>query len=186
MSSRGRKSSIVLDSNTNKIQIPTFHHSHSEVCVRIVAEFSAKHRQCKSRDFKAAWNSWIQTPEVQNIFVEESKRLSESGYKGDVIEKLYFSARYYHRKKAIASETPAPVQEKTRKPHEATDTSVLDQMNRDILEQIQLNNRIRPADAFENYKKDAPFASEDEAKIKKKYKNRFFMIRKKLEEVSNI
>jgi hypothetical protein len=184
MSSRGRKSSIVLNENSNKIQIPTFHHGHSETCVRIIAEFSAKHREDKNKDFKTAWKLWIQTPEVKNVFAEESNRLVESGYAGDVMEKLYFSARYYHRKKAIAAEKTAPVQEKTRKPHEATDASVLEKMNRDILQQIQLNNKIRPAEAFENYKQCTSFG-EDEAKIKKIYKNRFFMIRKKLEKLSD-
>jgi len=182
---RGRKSTIVLDSNaTNNIEIPTFHYSNSESCVKIIAEFSAKHREDKNRDFKAAWKLWVQTPGVQILFSEESNRLKESGYTGDVMEKLYFSARYYYRKKAISSETPAaaPVKEKTRKPNESTDSNILEQMNQDILAQMRLNNKIRPADAFEKYKQTAPdFDEDNEAKFKKIYKNRFFMIRKKLE-----
>jgi hypothetical protein len=54
-------------------------------------------------------------------------------------------------------------------------------MNNHILEQMKKNNEIRPADSFKNYLLENPVNNEnEEEKVKKTYKNRFFMIRTKL------
>ncbi len=157
--------------------VPTFHYNPSDECMCRIAEFSALHREAKSKEFKAAWKLWIQLPEIAALLNAESTRLAESGYQGEIQEKLYFSARYYYRKKSLSAKTP-PTKTKERKPNEATDTNILEQMNRHILCQIQTNNRIRPAEAYENYKQI--YIVENEEKTKKIFKNRVFMIRKKM------
>ena len=174
---RGRKSSIVLDNTSIQTEVPTFHYNPSDECMCRIAEFSSIHREAKNKEFKNAWNLWTQQPEIAALLNAESARLAESGYQGEIQEKLYFSARYYYRKKSLSTKTP-PTQKKERKPHEATDANILEQMNRYILDQIQINNVIRPAEAYENYKQ--VYTVENEEKTKKIFKNRVFMIRKKL------
>jgi len=174
---RGRKSSIVLDNTSIQTEVPTFHYNPSDECMCRIAEFSSIHREAKNKEFKNAWNLWTQQPEIAALLNAESARLAESGYQGEIQEKLYFSARYYYRKKSLSTKTPL-TQKKERKPHEATDANILEQMNLYILDQIQINNVIRPAEAYENYKQ--VYTVENEEKTKKIFKNRVFMIRKKM------
>ena len=183
MSNRGRRSTILVDQSCKNIQMPVFHFNPSEKCVQAIAEFSTKHREAKNKEFKSAWKSWIQDPDIAELFVEESRRLANTGYTGDLCEKLYFSARYYFRKKALNSKTQE--ERRARKPHEATDSALLSEMTNDIISQIQSNHNIRPAAAFEHYRRHHPLNERDEEKIKKIYKNRVFLIRKKLSESSS-
>jgi hypothetical protein len=182
-SSRGRKSTIVLSSSDIEHKPSTiFHFNPSDECVKAVAGFSEQHRDYKNKQFKLAWDEWIQHPEVSRIIASEIARLSADGYKGDIMSKLYFSARYYFRKKSLSESESLPQEKKARKTYEATDQDTLVQMNNDILSQIKATPQIRPATAFETYAKTHPINGEEEkTRLKKVYKNRFFTIRKKIE-----
>jgi hypothetical protein len=181
MSCRGRKPTISLNKESLSIEIPIFNYVPSEKCIIEISEFSYIHRKDTNKIFRAAWNMWIKTPEVADIIKEETSRIEEFGFNGDLTEKLYFSARYYYRKKALAYEKDDNLPQKKRKPNESTDKTILEQMNNHILEQMKKNNEIRPADSFKNYLLENPVNNEnEEEKVKKTYKNRFFMIRTKL------
>ena len=60
--------------------------------------FSKVHQYDHRKVFKEAWEVWIE--ENDNIVTSEVKRLTELGYDGNIIEKMFKSARYYFRKKS--------------------------------------------------------------------------------------
>ena len=182
MSSRGRKSTVVIEPSDKLVSIKTYHFTPSDSCIHAIAKFANEHREEKSKHFKASWELWTKTPAIHKLFVEESERLLKSGYDGDLLDKLYFSARYYYRKKSAT-----PVEKKPRKTYEATDSDILERMNRHILEQMKSDQHIRPSAAYEKYKRayspplDNDNDNDNDKKTKKIYKNRFFSIRKKIE-----
>jgi hypothetical protein len=47
--------------------------------------------------FKESWNQW--TEENAVIIQKETQRLNQLGFSGNILEKMYKSARYYYRKK---------------------------------------------------------------------------------------
>jgi hypothetical protein len=61
--------------------------------------FSKLHQYDDRNLFKDEWNIWIKTPEISNLINTEIERLTIDGQKGDLLDKIYKSARYYYRKK---------------------------------------------------------------------------------------
>ena len=68
--------------------------------------FSKVHQYDHRKDFKEAWLAWVDTNE--DIVNDEIHRLTRLGYDGDILDKMFKSARYYFRKKS--TEKKAPVQ----------------------------------------------------------------------------
>ena len=106
------------------------------------------------------------------------------------MEKMYASARYYYRKKALKEDKEIQEPEKTtqRKKYEAPNSLILDQMNKHILEIFAKMNSpeetssISPAKAFDLYfeKYDSNDGDVNHEKLKKMYKNRLFLLRNKI------
>lgn len=134
-----------------------------------------------------AWQQWILEPRISAILSTELNVLRESGYAGDPMEKMYFSSRYYYRKKAL-KEQLAQVEEcyveetpKQRKKYELSDKEILEKINTHVIEQLfQSQQDKTPAKAFAAYCEKYNVQDPDvEARLKKIYKNRFFVMRKK-------
>jgi len=147
-------------------------------------QFSKVHQYDHRKDFKEAWVLW--TADNEELVATESQRLTELDYKGDIIDKMFKSARYYFRKKT--DDRPLP---KERKEYISFDKSILDSMDIHILENMNFD-WYSPADGFINYcktntellKKEISRLQMDDAKeisqkFKKTYKNRYFMAKKK-------
>jgi hypothetical protein len=73
--------------------------------------FAKLHSHDSRDDFKEAWELW--TKENESLITRETTRLQELGYKGDVVQKMYKSVRYYFRKKDDSLKNNIPKQRKT-------------------------------------------------------------------------
>jgi|APGre2960657505_1045072.scaffolds.fasta_scaffold16782_4 hypothetical protein len=142
-------------------------------------QFSKVHQYDDRQSFKEAWEIWIEQNE--NLVNSEVRRLSNLDYDGDVINKMFKSARYYYRKKG--TEKNAPIE---RRPYVTSQKELIDAMD----EHIQ-KNCCKPSDGFIDFcnshvellKKEVDTMvhlgfrdpSEIKNKIKKTYKNRYFL-----------
>jgi hypothetical protein len=145
--------------------------------------FVSINKFCIPQDFKDNWDKWVKTKsEIINI---ETKRLEKLGYGGDIKEKMYRSARYYlknksdnkikpiKRKKYIRLSKPLRVYMDTHidriiqslKPSEGLELF----MNMSEIQQL-----IKSEMTEKNVNKD-----EMNNKIKKMYKNRYYIKQKK-------
>ncbi len=145
-------------------------------------KFSKIHQYDHRSDFKEAWKVWLD--DNADVVTTESRRMTNSGYGGDVMDKMFKSARYYYRKKS--TETKKPVE---RRKYTCVQKSVLDaidehikntdykpstgfdafcDLNRKLVEDeiIRLNEGEDNLDTLDDVRK----------KIKKTYKNRYFLI----------
>ena len=208
---RGRKPILESNAQLNAIveniggesSLQTFHFNPSDDCSSILYSFAKEHREDNSKQFKLAWDAWIKEPAVLTILEQESNILKAGGYSGDPFDKMYSSARYYYRKKAMKEQQNAGVsqtlvdgedtpKEKTpRKKYESADSQLLEQINLHIMGEMTtiesddaLHNcwgcNISPAQSFENYRAKFPSTECDKPKLKKIYKNRLFLLRQKL------
>ena len=184
---RGRKPTIQIPMPAVIPVLQTFHYNASDECAKVLCEFATEHREDKNKQFKMAWQQWILEPRISAILSTELNVLRESGYTGDPMEKMYFSARYYYRKKAL-KEQLAQVEEcyveetpKQRKKYELSDKEILEKINTHVIEQLfQSQQDKTPAKAFAAYCEKYNVQDPDvEARLKKIYKNRFFVMRKK-------
>ena len=147
-------------------------------------KFSKIHQYDHRKDFKEAWETWID--ENSELIDSEIRRLVELGYDGDILDKMFKSARYYFRKKS--TEKKAPVK---RRLYVGSQKELLEAMDQHIKSSI-LSGEFKPSDGFDEFcQKNVEILKEQvnqfiragisdsneiKTKIKKTYKNRCFLI----------
>jgi hypothetical protein len=116
---------------------------------------------------------------------EEYRRLKELGYDGDIFDKMFKSARYYFRKKSTEKKEPAK-----RRIYVGSQKDLLEAMDEHIKSNISSGD-FKPSDGFDEFCKQnvgllkeeiavlcragLTDSNEIKAKIKKTYKNRYFL-----------
>jgi len=146
-------------------------------------KFAKVHQYDERKLFKESWNIWIE--ESHELIKNEEDRIKKIGYDGDVLDKMFKSARYYFRKKSNIKNEP-----KERRKYVSLNKEMLEEMDKDILSGLT-KNKFKPSEGFDNFceknkdliKKeievllDKKIESDDiMLKIKKTYKNRYFML----------
>ena len=147
-------------------------------------KFSKIHQYDHRKDFKEAWLVWVD--DNQDIVESENRRLSSLSYTGDINDKMFKSARYYFRKKS--TEKKAPIK---RRNYVQVQKDLLDAIDEHIKNMI-ISKETKPSDGFDDFcKNNKDILSEEvkslcqfgmrdsneiKNKIKKTYKNRYFLI----------
>ena len=139
--------------------------------------FSKIHQYDDRHSFKDAWQLWIE--ENDELVKTEELRILRLGYEGDVLDKMFKSGRYYFRKKSTIESEP-----KKRREYINVSKRLIETI--DI--HVTTSKRMKPSDAFDQfYKENTELVKEEiaylckhpldiiEDKIKKTYKNRFFI-----------
>lgn len=159
-------------------------------------DFSKINEFVSKQDFKDAWERWI----IDNrVLIEmETERLCSMGYEGDVLSKMYLSARFYLRNKSI--DRPQP---KERKPYCFNNKNIIKMIDVHV---ENIHNKYSPAEGFNRFYnhlleglKDPTNETKDifvneikkmksqdptvdgevvESRFKKLYKNRYFLYNK--------
>jgi hypothetical protein len=148
--------------------------------------FSKIHQYDHRRDFKESWKTWLD--EKSLLISKEVERLTDLGYSGDILEKMFTSARYYFRKKGTEKTEP-----KQRGSYIGVQKELLEEM--DIHINKNRSKEFKPSNGFENFCKDNIHLLKQEIdrlvscniknvedirkKIKKTYKNRYFVLNTK-------
>ena len=147
-------------------------------------KFSKIHQYDHRKEFKEAWLLWID--DNAELVSDEIERLTRLNYEGDVIDKMFKSARYYFRKKSTA-----PVVSKQRREYISINHNVLEAMDKHIKETVN-NPDYQPKNGFISFCKANHSILKEciekimeqgikdgeliETKLKKTYKNRYFML----------
>jgi hypothetical protein len=182
-------SSIVLNNNTTTLDntikpVNTiYRYKFSDEFVGELYKFSKIHQYDHRTDFKEAWQLWID--ENDDIVSNEERILSSSGYDGDILDKMFKSARYYFRKKSTEKKEPVK-----RRKYCGLSKDVLDAMDKHIESNIT-NDDYKPSTGFESFCMIHSELIQNEStrlitsgfkdsveiheKLKKTYKNRYFM-----------
>ena len=164
----------------------TYRFKLSTDIVEELSYFAKLHQFDNRADYKDAWKLW--TEEKKDEILRETNRLKEQGYKGDVNNKLYISARYYYKNLSTNTE------EKKQKPRNKYVPCTLDMIL--LMDQFIRENTYKPNDGFNAFveeKKNLPtyleqireleevhhFSKDDiNSKLKKTYKNRYYLYNK--------
>jgi hypothetical protein len=185
--STSEREKIVSDKiaeNNNNININIYRYKFTDDFTCELFKFSKVHQYDHRKDFKEAWNIW--TEENDNIVSEEVRRLTNLGYDGDILDKMFKSARYYFRKKSTEKKAPAE-----RRNYISVQKDLLDAMDEHIKSKLN-DDDYKPSDGFDEFCKTnleilkeevnmlcrngITNSEEIKKKIKKTYKNRYFLI----------
>ena len=169
------------DNDPNIINI--FRYKFTKEFMEELYKFSKIHQYDHRKDFKEAWLLW--KDENEEFINDEIRRLNVLGCNKDIEDKLFKSARYYLRKKNTEKKAPA-----TRRKYVGTST----EFNSIVDKHINSNMGNKPSECFSQFCKEnieelqteinrlinngLKETTEIKDKIKKTYKNRYFIISK--------
>lgn len=91
--------------STQQVQFQCHRLDFSTNCLEQLEEFSRVHRYDDRKIFKEAWTQWIQQKDIQNMideeysFAQNTQILDQPLSKKTLLDKMFKSVRYYHRKK---------------------------------------------------------------------------------------
>lgn len=144
--------------------------------------FAKVHQYDHRNAFKEAWQGWVE--DNHDMVHEEVKHLESMGYQGDALDKMFKSARYYFRKKSTEKKEPAK-----RRTYIGLHKPLIQAMDVHILD--TLLEDMKPSEGFDAFcekhkdllKEQVVLLSQagiNDAralrdKIKKTYKNRYFI-----------
>jgi hypothetical protein len=173
--------------NNEEVMVNIYRYKFTEDFMHELFTFAKVHQYDHRKDFKDAWIAWIDTNE--NMVNEEVCRLTRLGYNGDILDKMFKSARYYFRKKSTEKKAPEP-----RRDYVSVRKELLEAIDAHITNSIAGAN-YKPSDGFENFcnsnvelikdeishltKSGLTDSEEIRQKIKKTYKNRYFLVIRK-------
>ena len=168
---------------STKKEVPIFRFNFSEEFNKELGYFAKLHKHEDRKEFKENWQKWIEDNE--DLINEERKRLVNLGYEGDIEDKMYKSVRYYFRKKPLRTE---PVKRGERI---VVSKELLNQIDQHI-KNNNFDENYTPQVAYEDFYNqyielinteiEELNIDDDEFlqnKIKKTYKNRFYVIIRK-------
>ena len=168
----------------NNLSIGIYRYKFMDKFTNELFKFSKIHQYDHRNDFKEAWEIWMN--ENNELIEEEIRHLSNLGYDGDIIDKMYKSARYYFRKKSTEKKEPSK-----RRIYVGTYKELLEAMDEHIKKNIN-SGEFKPSIGFDDFCKENidilkeqvnilfksgyKNSNEIKEKIKKTYKNRYFLI----------
>jgi hypothetical protein len=149
--------------------------------------FSTKHKDDSFVDFKIYFERWCD--EYKTQIEDEYKILLRNGYEGDVMDKIFKSARYYFVKKSNSKKP----EKKERKKYTCKNSKFL-KLVKDHINNIK-EDHMKPSEAYNNFAEKHGVIIEDfvkslisddtydkkaaKAKVKKIYKNKYFVLTRK-------
>ena len=166
-----------------------YRYKFREEFLPILVEFSRIHQYDQTNDFKEAFEQFLETN--KEIVESETKYLKGNGYTGNIVDKMYKSARYYFKNKDYK-----PQENKKRRKYIKQDKNFIYHIDEDVTNAIR--NGVKPAIAYDNFiegeinksvienekNRLQEFLEGDDVinKIKKTYKNRYFIQKKIINE----
>ena len=170
------------DEERDELYINIYRYKFTQEFMDELHNFSKIHQYDDRVQFKEAWEIW--TKEYEEIIREEVEKLSYNGYQGDILDKMFKSARYYFRKKS----TIKP-EAKERREYVSFQKNILNIMD----EHIRIT-KLKPANGFLDFcnsnmdalKREIAYLVDHnitdskviQIKFKKTYKNRYFLLNK--------
>lgn len=169
----------------------------------MLADFANMNKNATRKEFKEAWSNWLSHTTIKSLLDSEQTRMKSEGFEGDVLDKMFKSARYYHKKRDTVEN---PVQNNIGGKHQNRfSREFLIEMDEYIRVQIadmknviykdgKSVNTLSQLNAYNRYcetnkhqilsefilikKERGELSPEMANKLKKTYKNRFYSARK--------
>tara|TARA_B100000963_G_scaffold325866_1_gene312433 strand:+ start:787 stop:1323 length:537 start_codon:yes stop_codon:yes gene_type:complete len=175
-----------MSAQTETVSGKTYRFKFSKDFLENLKEFTRIHKFDDAKVFKENFDEW--KDENKDVISREVLYMRNMGYEGNVIEKMYKSARYYFKNKSNEKVKP-----KKRRQYIGIDIMLKDKMDEFI--ENKLNGKgdtPKPADAYTEFMENSSnklilsgektrlisFGLDEEGvnkKFKKTFKNRYFL-----------
>ena len=185
-----RDSKMVENYDETRISLNTniYRYKFTQEFMDELHKFSKIRQYDDRKSFKEAWDNWLE--ENDELVQDEMERLTNLNYEGDILDKMFKSARYYFKKKGTSKPEP-----KNRRQYLSVQKDLLDAMDEHILKN-KSEPDYKPSDGFSDFCNTHIDLLKEEVvrlvvehqindvnvikdKIKKTYKNRYFILRER-------
>ena len=183
-----------MDTSTNQQLVTSvLIFNFTDEVIDIISQFAKIHKFDDRHTYKENWDKWFESN--NSILLKEIQRLMESGYDGDIKDKMYKAGRYYFRKKNNNVQNDSIKKEianKKKRNYIAMDKVIIDEMDKHIVASIGRQEEYTPANGYTDFCKlhdnlliiekqriKLEYNIGDENildKFKKTYKNRYFIL----------
>ena len=167
-----------------------YRHKFSKQFQEKIEEFSGQHKYDNLKTLKEKFKEWV--TENQLFIMNEERMLRNNGYDGNIEDKIFKSSRYYFMKKSNEKK-----EVKKRKKYTSKNNNLLKEIKSHISKTVftkpseayddfvtkyeeLLNNAIKELISTNEYDK-----KEAQTKIKKIYKNKFYIHQKSFMKYNN-
>lgn len=189
---------------------PIFRIVYREEIKELVNYFAKVHQYDDRNDFKDAWKEWCEEheDEIQNEVEYHQKNGNLHLDYETIVQKLFVSARYYHRKKSNKQASDEDKKERSERSERKTNNQQKDnrrkyiKLSNDVLDTMREHAEYdleygtgKPSDAYQEFCDENPKLVDEEterlrntytmsrmcamSKIKKTYKNLYYGMRNK-------
>lgn len=172
------------ENQTSVTKISIYRYKFTDEVMNEISQFAKVHQYDDRHSYKEAWQEWIDIND--DMICNEIRRLKELGYDKDIVDKMFKAGRYYFRKK---SNTKKPAAK--RREYIPISQEILDAMDVHIRMNIP-NSDYTPATGYDDFcesyrnllskvinslvKQYSIRGLELANKIKKTYKNRYYVV----------
>jgi hypothetical protein len=132
--------------NTSSIKqenINIYRYKFTQEFMNEIYQFAKIHQYDERKYFKESWEIWIESN--SDLVNSEVNRLTSLNYQGDIIDKMFKSARYYFRKKGTVKKEPVQ-----RSNYIAVNKELLDAMDEHIITNIT-KKEYKPSEGFVDF-----------------------------------
>ena len=178
------------DTNLTSLSIPIYRFKFTQDFMEELHKFSKIHYLDNRKDFKEAWVKWSEEEEKKDLIEKEIKRLNDQGFHGDILDKMFKSARYYFRKREDNNSEKTGVIQRNYHCCSKYLLEIMDKQIKNLL--LEKDKESKPSIAFLHFCKENKELLKEEIeslfksgftdvkeiqnKIKKTYKNKYFSI----------
>ena len=189
--------------NKMRMEYKRYRFDFTENAKNMLVDFANRNKNAKRKEFLEAWVKWSSEEDIKSKLDQERVWMESKGFTGNVLDKMFKSVRYYHKKRPICSDVDEEV---PRGGHNNRfSREFLNEMDDYIQKQIENTkhiqkennkwvNTLSQAVAYDEYCKEnqnsilAEFiliktkrgevTNKMVETLKKTYKNRFYLCRK--------
>jgi len=164
-----------------------YRYKFSNDIMDMITEFAKIHQYDDRKTYKEMWSKWMEC-NIETID-DEITRLTRLGYEGDIKDKMFKAGRYYFRKK---NQSNGEKKQQPRRSYITMGNNVLEAMDMHITTTMK-NADFTPASGYINFctthvtllqneirrlcsETTSITANDMIDKVKKTYKNRYFII----------
>ena len=65
----------------------------------MLADFANMNKGLSRKEFTEAWLKWVGHTTIKTLLTSETNQMESDGFEGDVLDLMFKSVRYYHRKR---------------------------------------------------------------------------------------
>jgi hypothetical protein len=182
--------SVSTGSSSNSVKI--FRFEFSEDFKSELRDFANIHRHDSCEDFKEAWDEWRK--EHVDDYDAERERLEALGYSGKFDDKTYTAVRYYFRNRG--GNGSRRKEATTRRSYVSLGDDILTKVDEHLRREMTTET-FTPAVGYKLFSEehyydiekllsqhgeDTPAQKQIEARLKKTYKNRYFLMNRRVTE----